>query len=213
MFTGLIECLGMVEKTQNISSQSRFYIHPRLSWKDIQDGESIAVNGVCLSVESHRTERFVVYASQETMSATNLGNLGPGSLVNLERALKFGARVGGHLVSGHVDCLATVERLERRGESIFCRLLYPSEFAPQMLRKGSIALDGISLTINACSGTWLEVNLIPDTGQRTNIGQWRPGLKVNMETDLLGKYVVNYLQNEAEAPDLDKNFLARNGFI
>lgn len=118
MFTGIIQCLGLVETISSAGSQSRFRIHPLVPFENLQDGESIAVNGACLSVECHDSGAFCAYASQETLSHTNLGDLHPGIKVNLERALAMGDRLGGHLVSGHVDCVATISEMEKRGESL-----------------------------------------------------------------------------------------------
>lgn len=215
MFTGIIQALGETRNIRQESGECRFYFVPTPAFVNLQDGESIAINGVCLSVENHDANGFHVYASAETMSKTNLVFLRPGVLVNLERALEMGERLGGHLVSGHVDCLATIERITKTGQSLFCRLRFPSEFGLQIIKKGSIALDGISLTINSCGSDFLEVNIIPDSQQRTNIFSWQPGVKINMETDLIGKYVVNYLsaKQNSEKDAIDREFLLSNGFI
>lgn len=211
MFTGIIQGLGAVEATRRINQERRLRIRPLFVMADIEDGESVAVNGVCLSVEEHDTGSFSAYASAETVSRSTLGNLLPGTKVNLEQALRLGQRLGGHIVSGHIDCVATVSSLAKIGQSLQIRLSFPREFSPQVISKGSVALDGISLTVNDCGPGYLEVNIIPDSQKRTNIESWRTGSKINMETDIIGKYVQNLL-NPWERGRLNRDFLAANGF-
>lgn len=220
MFTGLVAGLGRVITVRPSGMESRLVIQPLFQLKNIQDGESIAINGACLSVEEHAGAAFSVYASAETMSRTNLGLLAPGSEVNLEQAMILGERLGGHMVSGHVDCLAIVRGMVREGQSLRFRLSFPPEFGPQIISKGSVALDGISLTVNASGSDFLEVNVIPDSQKRTNISQWRPGSKINMETDLIGKYVLSFMRNQEThgcpgggSRRVDSDFLATHGFL
>lgn len=194
MFTGIIQCEGEIFGVRQTAAERRFSIRPSKPFRELTDGESIAINGVCLSVESHDRECFTTYASGETVARTTLGTLMVGACVNLERALALSDRLGGHLVSGHVDCVAVVRSLERRGESLCCRLDFPSAFGGEVIPKGSVALDGISLTVNVCGRDFLEVNVIPDTQRRTTMRAWRPGSRVNMETDLVGKYVARLLK-------------------
>jgi riboflavin synthase len=138
--------------------------------------------------------------------------------VNLERALALGDRLGGHLVSGHVDCLARVDQSRPSGSSVFFRLTFPPEFGRQIIPKGSVALDGISLTVNACGKEYLEVNIIPATQSETTISRWSTGSLVNMETDIIGKYVERMVAPWSHGPDdpgkgkLTLDFLRRNGF-
>ena len=199
MFTGIIQCEGEILASRQEGSERRFSIRPLVPLADVTDGESIAVNGACLSVESHDRGMFTAYASGETVARTTLGALTAGARVNLERALALGDRLGGHLVSGHVDCVAEVRSIERRGQSLCCRLTFPAAFGREVIPKGSVALDGISLTVNACGEDFLEVNVIPDTRRRTTMRAWRPGSRVNMETDLVGKYVARLLGPWREA--------------
>lgn len=189
MFTGIINGCGLVVAVKNARTEARLTIQARFDLPDIVIGESIAVNGTCLSVERGAAGRFTAYASGETMSRTTLAALKPGSRVNLERALALGDRLGGHIVSGHVDCVARVERISPLGESRRIRLAFPSSFGPEVIAKGSVALDGISLTVNDCGPDFLEVNVIPETWRETTVADWTPGTAVNMETDVLGKYV------------------------
>ena len=211
MFTGIIQGLGRIMSVNRQGQERRFTIQPLFGMAEIQDGESIAVNGVCLSVESHAGNMFSVYASRETLRRSNLGELEPGSTPNLERALELGERVGGHLVSGHVDCIATVSQIGRAGQSLKMKLEFPPEFGPQVVGKGSVALNGISLTVNECGRDFLEVNVIPDSQKRTNILDWRAGSRINMETDIIGKYVQRML-SPWRTGALDREFLARHGF-
>lgn len=222
MFTGIIQGQGEVRSLRKTGAECRICLRPLFSLTDIVDGESIAVNGACLSVEEHGADTFTAYASSETLSRTTLGNLQTGHLVNLERALALGDRLGGHLVSGHVDCLATVSEVRQVGQSLRCRLSFPAEFGVEVISKGSVTLDGISLTVNDCGPDFLEVNIIPDTQKRTTMLHWRSGVSVNMETDLIGKYVRNLLgpwaaangKNAApKSSGLNMEFLLRQGFL
>ncbi|MBQ4568362.1 MAG: riboflavin synthase [Desulfovibrio sp.] len=222
MFTGIIQGQGEVIALRRSGRECRLGIRPLFILRDYQAGESIAVNGACLSVEDYTSDSFTAYASAETLGRTTLGDLREGHLVNLERALSLGDRLGGHLVSGHVDCLATVREVRRAGQSLVCRLEFPAAHGPEVIAKGSVALDGISLTVNDCGPDFLEVNIIPDTQKRTTMRQWRPGISVNMETDLIGKYVRSLLgpwhgtgrgAQAAAAGGVSRELLARNGFI
>lgn len=219
MFTGLIQGMGRLERMSGGAGERRLEIRPDFVMENVEDGESIAVNGACLSVERHGEGFFTAYASAETISRTTLGDLPAGASVNLERALRLGDRLGGHIVSGHVDCVATVRSVDRAGQSLRCVLNFPASFAPEVIPKGSVALDGISLTVNECGEDFLTVNIIPDTQSRTTMLRWRRGVRVNMETDVLGKYVRRSMERrgapEAPAPasGLDDAFLRRHGFL
>ena len=226
MFTGIIQGQGEVLALRDCGTGRRCSLRPLFSLPSIVDGESIAVNGACLSVETHGERVFTAYASTETLSRTTLGRLKTGDSVNMERALAMGDRLGGHLVSGHVDCLATVRSVTGAGQSLCCRIAFPKEYGVEVIAKGSVALDGISLTINDCGPDFLEVNIIPDTQKRTTMRNWRPGTLVNMETDLIGKYVRSLLgawapggksaaeqTAAAQTSGLSREMLLRNGFI
>lgn len=225
MFTGIIQCTGILSGIVRTGDERRFTIRPESPFAAMQDGESIAHNGVCLSVESHTAEEYVVYASAETVNRSTLGALSTGDEVNLERALALGDRLGGHLVSGHVDCVARVRRLIPAGASLRVELSYPAAYAPEVISKGSVCLDGISLTINDCGRDSLQVNVIPDTQKRTTVRHWRPGTAVNMETDVIGKYVRRLFQcgmvrdggmtgsPAGGGPIISHEFLRQNGFL
>lgn len=217
MFTGLVQGLGEIARITRSGEERRFAIRPLFRMDDLRDGESIAVNGACLSVEEHGGDFFIAYASAETLARTNLRGLAQRGKVNLERALAFGERLGGHLVSGHVDCLATVRLMEMAGQSMRCVLEFPSQYGAEVIAKGSVALNGISLTVNECGPDFLEVNVIPDSQKRTNFSDWRKGSQINMETDLIGKYVRSFLgawrPEMKAASGVSLDMLARNGFI
>ena len=159
MFTGIIQGQGEIVGLRRSGQECRMEVRPLFPLENIVDGESIAHNGACLSVERHSGSTFTVYASGESLSRTTLGDLRKGDLVNLERALALGDRLGGHLVSGHVDCVATVRSVEQAGSSLRCTLAFPPAFAAEVIEKGSVTLDGISLTINACGKDFLTVNV------------------------------------------------------
>ena len=219
MFTGLVMGLGRVLAADRRGDETRFRIRALFDLDNIVLGESIAVSGACLTVETAGEREFTAYASAETLSKSGLGRLKPGSEVNLERALALGDRLGGHLVSGHVDCLATVESVTPVGQSVRYRLTYPDDFSIFVVPKGSVALDGVSLTVNECGAGFLTVNIIPSTQGATTIATWKPGVTVNMETDMLGKYVLRMLGPWKESADKDgkaagitENFLREHGF-
>lgn len=217
MFTGIIKGLGKIISFSQISGDCRFAIEPLFEKSSWEDGESISINGVCLSVEKHDSSGFQVYASPETLTVSNLKQLKYGSLVNLEPALRIGEKLGGHLVTGHIDCLARLEKIEPAGQSRRLRFSFPSRFGGEVIKKGSIALNGISLTVNDCGIDFLEVNIIPDSLKRTNISQWKPGSQINMETDIIGKYVLKAVTFHedmvAGQGSVTMDLLLRNGFV
>jgi riboflavin synthase len=211
MFTGLIAGMGETADIVPGAGEARFTVRPLFPVDDWKKGESIAVNGVCLSVETFGRDFFTAYASQETLGASNLGELRKGDRVNLERALALGDRLGGHLVSAHSDAVAVVETVRPAGSSTRIRVRFPTEFSPQVIPKGSVALDGVSLTVNTCGQGFLEVNVIPETLATTTVGFWKKGRRVNFETDMLGKYVERLLSRTA-GNGLSLDLLRDNGF-
>ncbi|MBQ7618066.1 MAG: riboflavin synthase [Desulfovibrio sp.] len=222
MFTGLILDTGSIARVEKLGPDLRLAITPKhfkTCFSDLSLGESIAVNGVCLSVERINPQSFWVYASAETLACTTIATFKEGQSLNLERALAVGERLGGHIVSGHVDGVAQIVFLKNEGASLRLKIAYPQALASQIVAKGSVALDGISLTVNACTKSTLEVNLIPDTQKQTTVGSWQVGDKLNLETDLLAKYVERFLSirsNEAakaqKASHVNFDFLLQNGF-
>ncbi len=223
MFTGIVQGLGKIVSLEHKASELRLTILPQFDMRQLVDGESIAVDGVCLSVEKHEVSTFSAYASRQTMDHTNFGQLKIGTLVNLERALAFGERLGGHLVSGHVDCVALVKSIEKINESRKVLVTFPPSFSDMVIDRGSITLDGISLTVTGCGKGFLTVNIIPESQKRTNMIFWKPGTELNMETDLVGKYVVNYARvwfekrkpdpNMSTVSNISEEFLYKHGFL
>lgn len=215
MFTGLIETTGQLTRIRRQVEEARLWIVPRRAFIGLRQGESISVNGACLTAEAFSGDGFAAYASQETLAATNLGRLQQGDAVNLERALAVGDRLGGHFVSGHVDCLGEVESVTAAGESRRVRIAFPGSWSAFVVDKGSVALDGISLTVTRCGTGFLEVNLIPATYAHTTAEKWRRASRVNLEFDMIGKYVQRMLgpwSGDGNGGDISWDFLQRYGF-
>jgi riboflavin synthase len=194
MFTGLIEDVGKIASLRLNKRSAVLAVETRLPLRSIELGASIAVNGACLTIVKKSGRTFTVDVSPETLNRTDLSNLGAGSLVNLERPLRLQDRVGGHLVTGHVDGVGFVEAIEKRGDFIFFSLRVPAPIGALMVTKGSVAVDGISLTVNECSRRRFSVAIIPFTLKHTNLRGRRVGDKVNIEIDLIGKYVHKFLK-------------------
>ncbi len=188
MFTGLVQDVGTVERVAS-GPMTELWIRTKLGAGDFALGESIAVEGVCLTVVERTKDAFRVQASPETLRRTTLGELGPGSGVNLERALRLSDRLGGHLVQGHVDAVAEIRSQRPEGGSVVVEFSLPDPVAPWLVEKGSVAVDGVSLTVNGLRPGSFDVALIPETQERTTLGKKGPGEKVNLEADLVGKYV------------------------
>ena len=195
MFTGIVQQLGQVESIRDENSGRRLTLRwPGLDRADpLVLGESVAVNGCCLTVVQAEGERFVVQAGPETLLRTNLGGLEPGSVVNFERALKASDRLGGHFVQGHVDAVATLSARRTEGEWEFLAFGLDSRWTPLMVPKGSIAVDGVSLTLVEVGGDWFSVMLIPHTLAVTTLGRLGVGDKVNLEVDLLAKHLARLM--------------------
>lgn len=196
MFTGLITDIGEVRSVDR-SGDTRFVVGTGYDLTQIEIGASIAHSGACLTVVEKGADWFVVDVSKETLDCTTLGGWQQGRRINLERALCLGAELGGHLVQGHVDGVATVTERRPDGDSIRFSFEAPAELARFIARKGSIALDGISLTVNEVDGTSFGVNIIPHTAEHTTLGSTQVGDKVNLEVDLLARYVAR-LQSERD---------------
>jgi riboflavin synthase len=194
MFTGLVEETGTVEAFRHGEGASRLVLRLPRPWPDCAQGESIAVNGCCLTVAEPPAEaRLEFDLLEETLRRTNLGRLAPGSLVNLERALPANGRLGGHFVQGHVDCVAPVLAWEPVGLDHRLQIELPAHFAQYMVGKGSIAVDGISLTVAELAARSFTLWIIPHTRERTNLASG-PGPLVNLEFDILAKYVERLLK-------------------
>lgn len=195
MFTGLVEAMGTVRALTPIGTGARLVVeHPGIA-PQLAHGESVAINGACLTVVEHDATAFHFEVGPETLARTNLGTLRPGDRVNLERALLAGARLGGHIVQGHVDGVGVIEAKEQQGEWVFMSFRCPSDLAAQMVPKGSIAVDGVSLTLVTVGREGFSVMLIPTTLNLTTLGFKGPGAAVNLETDLFAKYVFKALEH------------------
>jgi riboflavin synthase len=194
MFTGLIEDVGKIASLRLSKRSAVLAVEARLPVGAMELGASVAVNGACLTVVKKGKRTFTVDVSPETLKRTSLGILGTDSLVNLERPLRLQDRLGGHLVTGHVDGVAIIESIETRAAFTFFTFRVPVELGTLLVSKGSVAVDGISLTVNECSRRRFSVAIIPFTLQHTNLRARRVGDKVNIETDLIGKYVHKFLK-------------------
>ena len=218
MFTGIILGKGKVVEKRSSGTGMVFTLEADFDLDDPEEGESIAVNGVCLTAKDIGARRFTVDVSPESLHRTNLGKLAPGGRVNLERALRLSDRLGGHMVSGHVDGVSTV--LERLPLENFVRFTFaiPKGLGRYIITKGSIAIDGTSLTVNTCDRATFSIVVIPHTLEVTLLGTLQKGDTVNIEVDLIGKYVEKMLQAESadtagEQQGINPEFLARHGFI
>jgi riboflavin synthase len=198
MFTGLIEDVGKITSLRPSRSSAVLAVETGLPLRSMELGASIAINGACLTVIKKGRRTFTVDVSPETLNRTSLASLAAGSLVNLERSLRLQDRLGGHWVTGHVDGTAVVNAIEKRGEFIFFSFRVPASIGRLLVTKGSVAVDGISLTVNECSKSRFSVAIIPFTLQHTNLRARRLGDKVNIETDLIGKYVHEFLKQRAK---------------
>ena len=196
MFTGIIEELGHIRAIEMRGENARIVIDARAVTAGSRDGDSIAVNGVCLTALEIKPDSFAADVSKETLFRSTLGNLRPGSAVNLERAVTPATRLGGHLVQGHVDGRGTLLGSEDHGESWTFRFAYPREIARYLVFKGSVSVEGISLTIANLTNEFFEIAVIPKTWQLTNFSQLKPGDKVNLEVDLIAKYVERLLHQD-----------------
>ena len=194
MFTGIVEEMGEVRAASRSGEVARLDVMAAATLQGSEIGASIAVNGVCLTVVERRPDGFVFELGPETLSRTTLGRLGPGDPLNLERPLRFGGALGGHLVLGHVDGVGTVEATTRVESTTRVRVALPSrEIEPLLIPQGSVTLDGVSLTVAALADLAFEVMLIPHTLAATTLGRLKPGQPLNIEADVIGKYLVRSL--------------------
>jgi riboflavin synthase len=204
MFTGIVEELGEVVSVEHLGDAARITVRGAQVTTDARPGDSIAVNGTCLTVTGLSGARFTADVMAETLRRTGLGDLDAGSPVNLERSLRVGDRLGGHMVQGHVDGMGTVVSRASGERWDVVRITVPPGLARYLVEKGSVAVDGVSLTVSALGGgqgeqPWFEVSLIPATLVATTLGQVQPGAGVNLEADVIGKYVERMLHGQAAA--------------
>jgi riboflavin synthase len=213
MFTGIVEELGAVESMQSQAAGARLKIHCKTVLADMAQGASIAVNGVCLTAVDLRPESFSADLAPETLQRSNLGALRALSRVNLERPLSPNGRLSGHIVQGHVDATAEFLSLGAMGnENWWLKLRVPPELDPYLVYKGSVAIDGISLTIAALEADVLSVTIIPHTYRNTTLGTYQPGSRVNIECDILAKYVEKLIRKLELKPRLTVERLRDEGY-
>jgi riboflavin synthase len=220
MFTGIIESLGKITGIRSAGEGKRLALHADFPLTDSKIGDSIAVNGACLTAVMISKSRFEVDVSPETLDKTTLKNIKINDRVNIERALRLSDRLDGHLVSGHIDGTARITHKTRQANAILVGFSVEPSLARYMITKGSVAIDGISLTINDCDLQSFEVSIIPHTADITTIGSKYVGDAVNIETDMIGKYVEKFLtnkinpeKNKSGKKPVDMEFLLKTGFI
>jgi len=215
MFTGIIEAVGTLASKQAVGGDVRLKIASgALDLSDVKLGDSIATNGVCLTVVQLDGDGFWADVSNETIRHSSLNNLAEGAKLNLEKAMLVGARFGGHIVSGHVDGVAEIIRLDNDGRSIVIEISPPQDLKKYIAHKGSITVDGISLTANALTAQGFLLNIVPHTVEETIIANYKVGSRVNLEVDVIARYLEQLVQGEQAAPKskISKDFLAEHGF-
>lgn len=218
MFTGLVEGLGRIVRMEKKGQEAQLWIRPEFPWEEKKLGESVSVNGACLTATTWREEVFSVQVSEETLTHSNLGKLRIQQPVNLERALRLSDRLGGHLVTGHLDGIGKLLEKQNQGPFFLLKIAFPDPLRPYIVRKGSITVDGISLTVNQVWEEAFDLTIIPHTLGQTTLGLSKIGAEVNLETDIIGKYVVQLLSRQAEdhpgqKSTVDADFLRKHGFL
>ena len=212
MFTGIIEEIGTVRRIEHGAKGARLTIQAKTVLEDTRIGDSIATNGVCLTVVSMTGDSFSVDVMAESLRRSSLGTLQGGSPVNLERAMAANGRFGGHIVSGHIDGTGTIASQKREDNAVWVKIKTPAPLLRYIVEKGSIAIDGVSLTVAAVTDTDFSVSIIPHTGAQTILLGKKPGDPVNLECDVIGKYVEK-LTAPHKTGGISTNFLAENGFL
>lgn len=216
MFTGLVEGIGKVKGVYRSGDDMRVAITPPFDLTDCRIGDSIAVDGVCLTVTDLSQGTFSMDVSGETLARSTLGGLRQGAEVNLERALRLSDRLGGHLVLGHVDGVGRIIKKDPQRRSWILRISLDQGLTRYVIEKGSIAVDGVSLTVNRCEEAFFEVNIIVHTGKQTTLLKKKIGDRVNIETDLIGKYIEKLFSGnrsgQESSPGINLEMLIKNGF-
>jgi len=210
MFTGIIEGLGTVNRISRKGEDALLIVDTSVNLDDINVGDSISVSGACLTVTEKGAQRFSADVSAETLTRTNLKSLKTGDKVNLEKSLRLNSFLGGHLVLGHVDGIGKIQEKVSKATSILFSVEIDAGLSRYVVEKGSVAVDGISLTVNRCEKNRFYVNIIPHTAQSTTLGFKKVADLVNIETDIIGKYVEKFLN---PGKGISTNFLAEHGFL
>ncbi len=221
MFTGIIEGLGIIDAMRPAGQGKRLTIAADYALDQTKIGDSIAVNGACLTVVKISGKKFEVDLSPETLTASTFDKAKLGDRLNLERAMRLSDRIDGHLVSGHIDGVGVIKQREKLGNAIMIAIAVPTALSRYMIHKGSVAVDGISLTINACEPKSFAVSIIPHTADITTIGLKKKGDPVNIETDMIGKYVERFTRGasmhnsgkKTESSGVTMESLAKSGFL
>ncbi|MCF8336396.1 MAG: riboflavin synthase [Bacteroidales bacterium] len=214
MFTGIIEDIGSVETVQSGVNSAQIRINSRVVPADLKTGDSVSINGVCLTVTAYDVSGFTVEAVPETMSRSNLGNLHAGAPVNLERALRVGDRMGGHMMSGHVDSKGIIQSVDQEENAVWYTVSLANDFIRYLIPKGSVGIDGISLTVVDVSKDSFTVSVIPHTLRETTLAYRKKGDEVNIECDMTAKYIERFLTfKEEPKKDITMDYLKENGYL
>ncbi|ERJ12952.1 riboflavin synthase [Haloplasma contractile] len=216
MFTGLVEEIGTIQSIEKSTKSARINIKANTVLDGVKLGDSIATNGVCLTVTNFSNNQFSVDVMAETMRSSNLYRLTTGDEVNLERAMQVGDRLGGHIVSGHIDGIGTITKFTPEDNAVWCTIKTSQDILKYIIHKGSIAIDGVSLTVSYVDDEVFKVSIIPHTKQVTTILRKQEGQIVNLECDMIGKYVEKLLKPQTEKKekkDISLEFLSKNGFM
>ena len=217
MFTGLIEDIGIVKKTDNKGTSMGVQIECNFDLTETKIGDSIAIDGICLTVVKLLPKGFEVDVSHETLKRTNLKKIKIGQRVKLERAIRLSDRLGGHLVLGHIDDIGMIRHISKDENSIRLKVRASKDIMKYIIEKGSVAIDGISLTVNECSDNEFGINIIPHTASHTTLGEKKVGDTINIENDIIGKYIEKFLRKEKHKEEEDgkisMEFLHKHGII
>ena len=215
IFTGIMEEIGQIVSIKQGGRSARLAVKAAVVLEDVKLGDSIAVNGVCLTVNEFDRSHFAADVMPETMDKTTLGRLRPGSPVNLERAMQLGGRMGGHIVQGHVDATGVILQKQALDIAHIFRISAPGDLLRYVVPKGSITVDGVSLTVVDVFSDSFTVSLIPHTSGQTILGEKKAGDAVNLESDILGRYIEKLMKtaDDSKHSDLNMSFLAENGFL
>jgi len=212
MFTGIIEDVGSIADIRKLSGKWEIYVRTNLNPHGIHEGDSVAIDGVCLTATKVTRDGFLADASLETLNVTALVDKKPGDLVNIERAMPADGRFGGHIVMGHVDGTGVIKDIKAAGDSVRFEIETSPEVARYIVKKGSVTLDGVSLTVNERHDNLFTVNIIPFTASKTTISRKKPRDKMNIETDIIGRYI-DSLMMEGKSRGIDFRFLYEHGYV